>query len=222
MAGCANFLNENFLDEELVAFPLIFRGRLKSCQAKGLCAEDKQFIRGKFHPQIRNQFLNLRPPLPELVKAGTNFDVYQKGKNNRAWCLHRVGNFLFRPLVIRDSEVQLIAELDIQMLWRGQPGNIVRRTDKKFDGIDIDNRLKVLLDALAMPQENQVTELKPSPDENPMYCLMQDDNMITKLSVSTARLTVPPDTEESKSPEYVEVTVNVAVKYAYGLVDSEF
>lgn len=50
---------------------------------------------------------------------------------------------------------------------------------------DIDNRLKTLFDALRLP--NQTNELvgydNPAPDENPFFCLLEDDSLITHVSV---------------------------------------
>jgi hypothetical protein len=57
-------------------------------------------------------------------------------------------------------------------------------------GGDIDNRVKLLIDALRIPSD--ASEMKKrtgdDPDPNPMYCLLQDDNLITSFKVKTDRL----------------------------------
>jgi hypothetical protein len=60
--------------------------------------------------------------------------------------IHRK-QYEFAPLV--HSKLRLVAELHITMLLPGPPGQIIRR------GGDIDNRLKTLLDALTVPDQNQ-------------------------------------------------------------------
>ena len=98
----------------------------------------------------------------------------------------RIGGFTFVPLVSPD--LHLICELDIFMLRPEPPGAIVTQ------GGDIDNRLKTLFDALRCPHD--VGELPkgafPDVTEQPFYCLLEDDLLITAVSVQTDRLLVPP------------------------------
>jgi hypothetical protein len=47
----------------------------------------------------------------------------------------------------------------------------------------------------------------PTGDENPFYCLLEDDKLITKLSVSTARLLIS-DREKS----YVHLLIHIQIK----------
>ena len=90
--------------------------------------------------------------------------------------------FSFARLVCR--QFHLTASLDITLLRPGPPGNLVKA------GGDIDNRLKTLLDALKAPLT--VGELHrgaaPGADEAPFFCLLEDDSLITGLSVRTDRL----------------------------------
>jgi hypothetical protein len=72
------------------------------------------------------------------------------------------------------------------------PGGIVKH------GGDIDNRLKVLFDALRMPRETQEVEDCPqAQDENPCFCLLADDEYIDHVSVMTDRLLSPQETGEA-------------------------
>jgi len=66
------------------------------------------------------------------------------------------------------------------------PGALIRSGD-------LDNRIKTVFDALRMP--TNVDELggydAPAEEEDPFYCLLEDDYLITHLSVETDRLLEP-------------------------------
>lgn len=76
--------------------------------------------------------------------------------------------------------------LDILFLRRDGPGSLVR------SGGDIDNRIKVLFDALRMPQTcDEVCGDVPAKDEAPFFVLLEDDKLITKVQVETNWLLTP-------------------------------
>lgn len=96
-----------------------------------------------------------------------------------------------------------IAELQIIMLRPHQcPGYIIGQ------GGDIDNRLKTLFDSLRMPKDTKEMPNygKPNDNVNPFFCLLEDDALITNLSVSTDRLL---EVQESKS--YVKLIIRVKI-----------
>ena len=95
------------------------------------------------------------------------------------------GGFRFAPLVC--SKLRLVADLSVTLLRPEPPGQIVTQAG------DIDNRLKTLLDALKMPSgaDELPAGASPGPDEDPFFCLLEDDNLITRLDVRTDRLLVP-------------------------------
>jgi len=78
----------------------------------------------------------------------------------------------------------LVCSLDILFLRPEKPGSILGSAG------DIDKRIKTLIDALRIPADG--SEMKrhegDDPDPNPMYCLLQDDALITTLKVETDRL----------------------------------
>ncbi len=55
---------------------------------------------------------------------------------------------------------------------------------------DIDNRLKTLFDALRVPSKSHMPKIaaETSKDENPLYCLLQDDSLVTDLRIRSDRL----------------------------------
>jgi hypothetical protein len=92
----------------------------------------------------------------------------------RALC--RTGTHTFVALVKND--LRLVAELDILMLRPKRPGGIVQ-------GADIDNQLKTLFDALRYPEKIQEISAgwTPSAEEDPLFCLLEDDRLITRVNV---------------------------------------
>jgi hypothetical protein len=78
----------------------------------------------------------------------------------------------------------LACQLSITFLRQQAPGQLLG------EGGDIDNRLKTLSDALRMPtkDEAQQAKIEPLADNDPIHCLLQDDALVTKVSVETDRL----------------------------------
>ncbi len=74
---------------------------------------------------------------------------------------------------------------------------------------DIDNRIKTLLDALQVPNlgDQVPKEWIPSEEENPLYCLMEDDRLINSLTIITDRLLAP--ITESESVNDVMLIIHV-------------
>lgn len=145
-------------------FTLTYEGPLKSNGN----IKHKQELRRVFHLQLcelwkGSPFTKLQPPFEDSLVV-------------------KVGKFRFFPLV--SSGRDEIAELQILMFRSGQDsGHIVQ-------GGDIDNRLKTLFDSLRIPKnENEISDIdQPKSNENPFFCLLEDDILITDLSVSTDRL----------------------------------
>ena len=112
----------------------------------------------------------------------------------------------FVPLV--NSAKHLHAELDITMLRPGQPGAIIGC------GGDIDNRLKTLFDALRYPKDKNELQQQPDaswPIEEPFYCLLEDDILITKVGVEVDRLLNSPAPNETEVLLLIKVTIRATV-----------
>jgi hypothetical protein len=77
--------------------------------------------------------------------------------------------------------MHLIAGIGIVLMRPEEPGSIVTRAG------DIDNRLKTLLDSLRMPHNRSEipADYVAGPDEEPFFCLLEDDNLISSLSVTS-------------------------------------
>lgn len=111
------------------------------------------------------------------------------------------GDFLFISLV--REKLNLVCDLDILFLRRDDPGRLVG------SGGDLDNRIKVLFDALRVPDEVEVRGLEPTPDRL-IVCLMEDDKLITGFRVTTDRLLEPSTSEADQN--HVRLIINVEVK----------
>lgn len=173
-------------------FRLIYEGPLHGQGAK---SPHKWEIRRALHPQLERLWqlqMPLREAAPHLLahpaKAGQTSVIVEKG------------GLLFAPLVTQ--RLNLYAELSV-LLFRPQPrGALIT------DGGDIDNRLKTLLDGLRVPHgsnEGRV-ELPATPDPSPMFCLLEDDSLVSKVTVESEQLLRP------AKPDEVVVVISVNIK----------
>jgi hypothetical protein len=92
------------------------------------------------------------------------------------------------PLVRKSLD--LSCSLGILFLRKGDPGALVTQ-----DG-DIDNRLKVLFDALKVPNSDNACAYPQS--ESSTYCLVESDNMIQGIAIETDRLLTPKTADEKE------------------------
>jgi len=175
-------------------FRLIYKGPLKADGNPVV----KQELRRSFHKQL--QQLWKQPPLVRCGPPDGHF-LDDNPPDTSLSIIEKVDAFRFAPLVT--SRLYLIAELDIIMLRREPPGLIVTQ------GGDIDNRLKTLLDSLRMPKDTSEIPTGDSPQEgeDPFFCLLEDDNLITRVAVETDRLLEPYD-----NLSLVNLMINVKTK----------
>lgn len=151
-------------------FWLTYRGKLKSDGT----SKEKHRIRKAFHPQLEALW-----KLEPLKTHPGLIDEKHFNDEPLTSVLERVGDYLFAPVVT--SKLCQVCMLDIIMLRPEDPGGIV-------SGGDIDNRLKTLFDALRCPQQESEIPCDADKALRPLYCLMQDDSLITGLHVTVDRL----------------------------------
>lgn len=188
-------------------FVLRYRGPLP---ANG-SIKGKQQIRKAIHTQLI-QLCNLEKML-EQAKSESLPEGVLKGREVQVprpltamYFFVALGGFRFVPIINRPHE--LSCALDILFLRRERPGSIIQY------GGDLDNRLKTLFDALRMPHEaSELTGITPDVADERVYCLLEDDALITRVSVSTQQLLEPlVDGEHSSS---VELLIHVTVQSTY-------
>lgn len=166
-----------------VNFTLTYTGKLKTNGD----VKHKHEIRRVFHSQLlelwkHTPFSSLKVPSENLTK--------------------RIGKYRFFPLATKARNE--IVELQIIMLRpEFGPGYIVGQ------GGDIDNRLKTLFDSFRMPENTGEipSNYQLGDNEDPFYCILEDDILITKLSISTDRLLEP-----YNSKSCVKLIIHVEIK----------
>ena len=158
-------------------FRLLYEGPIAPRKRANL--SDIHGIRKAFAPQIRElwQHLPLRSETEKLLRHQHEIPANQIG------ILEMRGTTIFAPLVTK--RLDLMCELDITFLRRQPPGQLIG------EGGDIDNRIKTLLDALSMPPMAQQKHFEDSTSNEITHCLLQDDSLVTKLTVETDRLLRP-------------------------------
>lgn len=191
-------------------FTLRYRGSLPPFTAREKRVEEKHAIRTVFRRQLGelwkleptlSYWLKLRLPEATLERKAL---VIRPAPNQadwlNEWC--RVGSYRFVPMATRHN--RLACRLAIKFLRYGHPGDLVDNAG------DLDNRLKVLLDALRMPHnESELPPPQGPPDDDYFYCLMEDDRLITSLTVESDRLLEP---AAGGDESLVDIWLGVTVK----------
>ena len=112
---------------------------------------------------------------------------------------YRLSGYEFVPIVA--SVLRTHCEVDLLLLRREEPGALITKPADEYGG-DLDNRLKVFLDGLRVPQntdEIPKDAQEPAAGESPFYCLLEDDSLITRFSVeSDTLLGDPPPSGNAK------------------------
>jgi hypothetical protein len=179
-------------------FHLIYEGSLPAAGQGGkkTRAREKHDIRKVFHKQLASLWKT--HPFLYGFSGGNDKDIRALA-SRYARC-----GYNFLPLV---SEWFMVAcSLDILFFRRDGPGSLVK------SGGDIDNRIKVLFDALRMPQTcDEVCKDVPGPDEDPFYCLLEDDKLISNVRVDTNWLLVPPAQSEYIHDVHLIIQVKTVV-----------
>jgi len=151
----------------------------------------------KDHPILANQEFNKMPvagaqPIQDFVHDG----------------------FRWRPIVNESNG--LICALDILLLREGPPGRALH---------DVDNRLKTIFDALRKakgPDELGAGTTQgmqtPSSDEDPLFVVMEDDKLITHLSVTTDMLLEP--VPKVPPPDSARLVIDVTIRPYHVHIDN--
>jgi hypothetical protein len=116
---------------------------------------------------------------------------------------YRLNDYRFVPLV--RGEFALTCSLDVLFLRIGHSHSV-------FTAGDVDNRIKTLIDALCKPQSGAALRGNETPaeGEDPFYCLLEDDKLITGFKVETDRLLgYPESTEEERRLAKIVIDVDV-------------
>lgn len=168
-------------------FRLLYSGQLLGASRNETRADHKHAIRRVFHKQLKrlwetNPHLKDRARHTVTVQVG-NGEQKTISTLDKTADRFRVGDYRCFPLAT--AELELVCGLNILFLRHDQPGKTLIQSG------DIDNRLKTLFDALRRPLSTEEVSGPPTADENPLFCLLEDDKLITDLSVTTDLLLEP-------------------------------
>jgi len=113
----------------------------------------------------------------------------------------------FVPLISKTGG--FTCSLDVLFMRRDAPGNVVV---PGAGGGDIDNRLKTLFDALKMPERvDDLGGIDIDPeDEDPFFCLLTDDGLITRIAITSDRLLTPKGDDEKVNDVHIVVHVTMS------------
>jgi len=157
-------------------FRLVYQGPLNSNGKPQL----KQEIRRHFHVQLSEH-------IQRKGMTGFRYSIRQEhGVTSPYGTIIESGGFTFVPVIT--EKLRYAARLNITLLAPEEPGGTVTQ------GGDLDNRIKTLFDALRVPTKKGEIPIGDTPqkDETPFYCLLEDDALITGVSVIKDRLLAPP------------------------------
>jgi hypothetical protein len=226
------YLDGEFSSEEPVQFRLLYSGQVLSASRYDSRASLKHKIRREFHPQLKRLWEtndNLRRLIEqtgfqrhvrEIAKSSqssadstafnalcdeildtksTKFFDYGFSIIKAKW--ERAG-YKFIPLVTEEFCVRCV--LDILFLRPEEPGLLIRSGD-------IDGRIKTVFDALRMPKNlDEAGGSGPQVGEDPFYCLLEDDKLISEIRVTTDHLLLLPKEQEIKANDaFLVITVKL-------------
>lgn len=177
-------------------FRLVYNGPLRAASQSETRRLEKHAIRRVFNQQLNTLFAGHYALQEEFGNEGKLGQTLKTMRN-----FHR-GQFIFLPLV--REELNLVCDLDILFLRRDEPGKLIS------GGGDLDNRIKVLFDALRVPQDDNEVRGIDADRDTLCLCVAEDDRLITGFRVTTDRLLEPAISESQE--HHVQLIINVEVK----------
>lgn len=188
-------------------FRLLYMGELLGASKTNTRAAHKHEVRCELSPQLKRLWESEKN-LRQYCRTVSNFWVEKHGSwesftglnddesrslreeygiNHLAKNYERSGQGLI-PLVT--SDMGLRCKLDVLFLRPEEPGHIIRSGD-------IDNRIKTLFDALRIPKDADERG-GIAPREEPIYCLLEDDRLISEIRIVTDQLLMLPHAQAVK------------------------
>ena len=180
-----------------VNFRLTYSGPLKAASQTDTRRKEKHAMRLDFDKQLDVLFgddeLLQKPFTLKDPKFGET--IAELGTK------YRRGDYAFWPIVRKS--MHMVCDLDILFLRRGVPGKVIAGNG------DLDNRVKVVFDALRVPaDENELRGTPPHPNRG-ILCLLEDDSLITGFRVTSDRI-LESDKPETKND--VRLIIGVEIK----------
>lgn len=189
---------------------LSYRGPLPNARSNG-AKRAKTQIRQQLHHQFdglcRTSDLfteALKDDLPRAtIKGGAQHAEVPSTPHGTFYFVEFLG-VQFVPLLSRWNH--RVCEVRIELWRRSEPGEILD------PGGDIDNRVKTLFDGLRMPHHEDEIDAT-SLTSGRCFCLLEDDALITKLTISAHRMYRPVAGVEDST--WAELSIYVTVKATF-------
>jgi len=179
-------------------FRLLYSGRVLGAKKNNPRPEVKHALRREFHPQLRRLWESDKR-LSEYARHHCGPWVqrvpYEETQNKTNEQFTQIGiqcisdnwarnGFNFVPLVT--EELCLRCSVHILFLRPDE-------TEYVMQSGDLDARVKTIFDALRMPANlSETGGMGPQDDETPFFVLLEDDKLISSVSVTCDRLLVLP------------------------------
>tara|TARA_Y100000815_G_scaffold260519_1_gene271930 strand:+ start:1221 stop:2078 length:858 start_codon:yes stop_codon:yes gene_type:complete len=124
----------------------------------------------------------------------------------------RIGSYRFVPLVSEQLNVDCALHFHI-LRPSHSPGHIP----------DIDNQIKVLLDALKMPQVSEIGSKFEHPDheEDPFFVLLGDDGLVSKVTSVSDELLMPVESNPQIRPKDTRIFIQVFLRPIVPLMENQ-
>lgn len=206
---------EPITEEDLLEFRLLYQGEIKSSGNESK-PEAVHTIRKVLHPQLRRQW-EINSALRQLAifsgdeisRAGLEALQTEQGRFEhgiRSLGRQRMNfGFQFIPLVTEDHSVR--CSIDILLLRPGDKRLILSQGD-------IDGQVKTICDALRIIKNQKEVVSPPEQDEEPFFCLLEDDRLISEVRVTADELLLLPS-ERNVKPNDAFAVIHVKTNAKY-------
>jgi hypothetical protein len=168
-------------------------------------ADHKHAIRKQFHPQLKKVWELYLSHWVSSNAPSTLKKVYTPGGTIVEQMARNYASFGFNWVPLVNEQLILACSLDILFLRHETArGKIIQ-------GGDIDNRLKTLIDAMRIPHiQQEIGTNVPEAGEDPFFCFLSDDGLITEIKIQTGVLLTPLDPNAQEEP--VKLIIRVALR----------
>ena len=204
----------------VMRFTLVYDGPLPASGDGNSRKNEKHAIRTQFHEQLRELWrerpslrgylahYRAHPDQPISLEAAPQADgaiANLHVDDIKCGILVPFPRDAFTFVPLATKKFDLVCDLDILFLRAEPPGSLFIN-----NAGDLDNRLKLLFDALRVPKADELpTIAQPSPDQHPFFCLLQDDSQISGVRLESERLL-----DEPEKGSRVQLVVRVTMKPA--------
>jgi hypothetical protein len=117
------------------------------------------------------------------------------------------------------DKLKLLCHINLLFLRNEKPGNLFSKPKDEYGG-DLDNRIKVFMDGLRMPREvgEVPPEQLPEVAEDPFYCLLEDDSLVTTLNIESDTLLGNTKTDHPMRVRLIaQVTIKAAIVFQHNM-----